>query len=487
MRKLGLSLLLTLAFAATYTQSPLFTSNQYQYFLHGLAQAGVGMLREDWLANTADPTPLFSLLIEWTARLGWLPLTYVYYACLMGIYLFALLAIAETLFPLRNDRTTLALFLTLIFLTHSAALRFLLTRWPGPAWAYLFDGGVAGQRLLGPVFQPSVFGVLLLVALWLMLKDRPILGALTAVAAASIHPTYLLSAASLTLACLLDLWRRGDRKRLLQTALSALMGVLPILMYTWLHFGGSDPVQAERARQILMNIRIPHHARLAEWFDLTVLIKLAIILVSLYLARGQRLAMFLGVPFSLALMLTCLQGVTGNAFLALLFPWRLSTWLVPVGTALLAGWAARRLSESHLLSQRTLLAGSLGVIVVLVALGGVRMALDWDRPQRSPAWPMQQFVARVRQPGQVYLIPPKMYDFRLHTGAPVYGDFYAIPYRDEDVIEWYSRFLNARRFYDTADCVWLQELIVQGVTHVVLPSEFSTLCPDLERLYHCLL
>ena len=41
---------LAIAFNLAYTQSPLFTSNQNQYFLHGMALAGYGNLDEDWLA-----------------------------------------------------------------------------------------------------------------------------------------------------------------------------------------------------------------------------------------------------------------------------------------------------------------------------------------------------------------------------------------------------------------------------------------------------
>ena len=62
-----------------YGQAPLYTSNQNQYFLHGLAQAGQGLLAEDWLANTTDPTPVFTWLVVATAR--YLPRAafYLYY------------------------------------------------------------------------------------------------------------------------------------------------------------------------------------------------------------------------------------------------------------------------------------------------------------------------------------------------------------------------------------------------------------------------
>jgi len=73
----------SILFTLAYAQSPLFSSNQNQYFLHGLANAGFGQLSEDWLANTLDPTPVFSKLIEisWRA-LPWQPIFYIYFGIL---------------------------------------------------------------------------------------------------------------------------------------------------------------------------------------------------------------------------------------------------------------------------------------------------------------------------------------------------------------------------------------------------------------------
>src|SRR5438067_9368178 len=92
-RTTALFLLGTALFAAAYCQAPLYYSNQNQYFLHGLARAGVGYLSEDWLANTRDSTPVFTALVALTAR--WLHpwLFHVYHALLLGIYGAALLGL----------------------------------------------------------------------------------------------------------------------------------------------------------------------------------------------------------------------------------------------------------------------------------------------------------------------------------------------------------------------------------------------------------
>lgn len=86
-------LLVMVVFGVAYTQPALYYSNQNQYFLHGLARGGRGFLNEDWLAHTADPTPVFSALIAFTYR--YLPewFFYIYYLFILGIYLHALAGI----------------------------------------------------------------------------------------------------------------------------------------------------------------------------------------------------------------------------------------------------------------------------------------------------------------------------------------------------------------------------------------------------------
>jgi hypothetical protein len=163
-RRLRLAALCTLAilaFGLAYSQSPLYTSNQNQYFLHGAARAGIGFLSEDWLANTADPTPVFSWIVEWTYRLLPPEAFYLEYLLLFGVYLAGMWLLGDALFELRTSGTRALLFLTFIVVLHSAALRVIQGRLLGETWEYLWDGGVASQRLLGTVFQPSSFGVLL--------------------------------------------------------------------------------------------------------------------------------------------------------------------------------------------------------------------------------------------------------------------------------------------------------------------------------------
>jgi hypothetical protein len=484
-----------LLFALAYGQSPLYSSNQNQYFLHGAARAGLGDLAADWLAGTADPTPVFSLLVEATFRLGALWLFQLYALALAAVYLLALEAVAAHMLGPRWTAGARALFLGAMTLLHSSALRFLLVRTAGPSAEYLFDGGLAGQRLLGPVFQPSMFGVLLLVALLLHLQRRPAACAMALAAAGVIHPTYLLPAALLTVGVMADglLATRRLGPPLAQGALTLAL-VSPIVAYVAVALGPTTPTLARQAQEVLVTFRIPHHALIGEWLGPDATVRLALIGLGLLLARRSRLASALWVAALGGLALTLVQAVTGNHTLALLFPWRISTVLVPLGTALGAGWLSARLAPA--LERRSPRAARwpLGLMIALAlalaAAGLARFALELERQRADPARPMLQFVAATRAPGDLYLIPPRLQEFRLAAGAPAFVDFKSIPYLDREVLEWYQRTRLAGWFYrDTladVDCGLLDTLRQEyGVTHVVLDQNLLSLsCPAFgERLH----
>lgn len=482
--------LLAFLFSIAYTQSPLFTSNQNQYFLHGLARAGFGNLQNDWLTNTLDPTPLFSLVTEWSYRIFKIPaIFYIIYTIFMGVYLYSLLMIGDAVFKLRRSRLLTLLYLAILIIMHSAVIRLALSRLLGTQWAYVLEAGVAGQRLLGPVFQPSTFGVLLLLSVALFLRQKPLAAILCATLAASFHPTYLLSAGVLTLSYLIVLWiEKTPPKRILGLGAVALLTVTPILIYVYASFGVVRPDISARAQAILVNFRIPHHAIPARWFGADVVFQLGWIATGLYLARRSRLLVITGISALVALVLTLTQIATGSNTLALLFPWRISTYLVPISTALVLGclldWTDRRypqLMQAH----RKWLTGIAATGVLLAMIAGIyRSVLDFQRRATAVERPVLEFVSRQVTAQDVYLIPIQMQDFRLATGAAAYIEFKSIPYRDEDVIQWRRRVLLANQFYNRKDCNALKKIQMQGVTHVVIPADRSNfVCTGWQQLY----
>ncbi len=480
----------SLVFAVLYAQSPLYTSNQHQYFLHGLARAGYGYLDQDWLANTLDPTPVFSWLV-WLVyslfRSGW-PF-YLCYAFLMGVYLVSAYRLADNLFALQCSPTRTLVFLALFFVFHSAALRFLLARVLGHQAAFLFEGGLAGQRLLGQVFQPSTFGVFLVLSLALFLSGQEERALVPLAVAVYFHPTYLLSGAMLTSAYMVVLYRESQGiRRPLRLGLLALLMVLPVIAYVLWAFGSTDGEVARQAQGILVRVRIPTHTLVSAWVNWDTAVQVGLVLAALFLVRRTRLFLPLLILTLEALILTLVQVASGSRALALLFPWRISVILVPLSTVLILGWLVSRCLPDGKLPDRigrVYRLGALIVVLCLMSAGAARFMLERQRQQTDPARPLLEYVAAHKKPGDLYLTPLAMEEFRLTTEAPILADFKAIPYRADEVLEWYRRVRLLDWFYHTGDqCEFLADLQAEGVTHVVLPSKLTArACPSFVVLY----
>jgi len=486
-------------FAAAHTQPPLYYSNQNQYFLHGLAAAGYGDLGRDWLANTADPTPAFSALVEVAYRaLGEWPF-HAAFVVLLVVYFLSLWGVVAAL-PFRPVTTAgRAALAAGLIVVHAGIVRAASVWLVGVDYPWYFQAGVANQYLLGAGLQPSVFGVLLLSSLAAFANGRPVAAGLLAAAACAMHSTYLLPAGMLVAGMILGLWRAGRTRAAVATGAVALAGVVPVLAYTLAVFAPTDPARFAEAQAILAWVRIPHHTVVSRWLDWVAALQLLWLAAGVAAFRRTPLFVPLAVAAGGALALTIVQLLTDGATLALLFPWRVSAVLVPIATgAALAGLA--RLAERTTPSRWLLIVS--GLLAITAAAGaGVVYAQRLGYQETAAEAELLRRVAADRKPGEVYLLPadfpdpptgrgsasssfvpvrpsdrPAIFElmrFRLGTGAAAYVDFKSIPYRDDEVLEWHHRVANAARWYATED--WdasgaLAEVTAEGVTHVVVPA-----------------
>lgn len=490
------------AFVAAYGQAPLYYSNQNQYFLHGMAWAGEGLLNEDWLAKTRDPTPVFSALVAGTARFLHPWAFYAYLAMVQGTYAVALLGLFVAIAGKDVAARRWPVFAALLVLVHSAAVRCGSYRLLGQDYPYYFHGGLAGQYVLGGMFQPSVFGVLLLVAIVVFLRDRPLLAAVSLAAAATVHATYLLPAAMLTLGFAASLMSEGRFRLAVGMGALTLILVVPGVAHALMTFGPTSPAQFARAQDILVNIRIPHHARPDLWLDEIACGQILWMVLGIACVWRTQLFPVLSIPFVLGLLLTILQLFTHSLSLALLFPWRISVILVPVATTVLL---SRLVAYLPLALENKGFRWSALVGLLLLAFTGLWITfgrLGFRVADEELA--LLEYVRQTRQPGQVFELPVQIPDlaktsrgslssdfkplpakrqdakiipvdlqrFRLFTGAPIFVDFKAIPYKDVEVIEWYERLVDAQELSKR-----IQEgqplgpcSSIRGGTHLILPA-----------------
>ena len=490
LRQILLFIFWSIAFGIAFTQWPLYSENQNTKFLQGVAAAGMGYLESDWLANTIDPLPVFSTLVFLTYRFATPLFFYVYHALLLGIYLYSLGAVGSYVFPLKKRAVGLPLFYVIIIALHSGLLPPFSLPVMGTSLGWLLQAGVANQYLFNPVFQPSTFGVLLILSILLFLKDRPYWAAASAATAAVIHSTYLPGAAALIVAyVLLHFWQERDVAKSLGIGFLALGLVLPILLYNAILLGPTSAELWARSQEIIVNFRIPHHSIPAVWVNDTVYVKIGIVLVALLLTIRTRLFPILLISFVFALGLTALQMRIDNDTLAFVAPWRVSVFLVPLSTSLIIAFllsmifapAARAIESGKVVGWTICLI----LLLALVWRGSQAIQESFRARAESDTAKLWQFAKDTKQPEDVYLVPTHMAEFRLETGVPVVVTFKSHPYKDVEVIEWQDRVVAVNDFYASISCEGIESMASRyGVTHVVLErAQFFDGCNSITNIH----
>lgn len=434
-------------FALAHSQLPLYSGNQNTYLLHAVARAEPSGLARDWLVRTLDPFPLFTALSVALIRIAPSAL-HVAYALVLVAYGAALWLLVRSAAP-GSGWPGRAAAMSLLVLLHSMQMSFLASGFHEPWTPGFWTGGLADQVALGPVWQPSVFGACLVAAVALAARGRYAAAAACAVAAQTVHATYLLGAASLMAGLAWAVWREErDPRRALRLLAASGAAMLALTAFAYLRFRSGDPQAARLAQHILFAERVPGHADPAVWWTAPAGLKIGLMAAGLACAWKGPLRRVLLPPLLLGAVLSLAAAGLRDPFLCLLFPWRVSVWLVPVALALSAG----RLAE--FLGRRRPGRAALAVLAVagacaslLVAAQGV-LGFRHMRTARDPRYEEALAAVRARLPaGGVLLIPPHLEEFRLDARVPVWIDRKSHPYRDSDILEWKARLDAAYAWY----------------------------------------
>lgn len=476
-------MILISAFSISLHQRTLYYFNQNTYFLHSLAQCDVGFLKEDWFSLTADPFPLFSWLTCGLLKVFGESSFYFTFIILAGVFIFSLMGIISLTFRFKKHELPYLIVFFILFLLYSGILAEwqmkipLIRRFP-----FIFDPGgiltwgVADQYLLGEYFQPSVFGVFIITSIYCFLIQKKFLAIFFLALAATFHSTYLLAAAVITAAYLIISYNETrDIKHVLRLGVTALILVLPVILYDAIHFHPTNASIYQSAQEILVKFRIPHHALPSAWLDYKVFIQIGLILIALILVRKTRLFPILLVSFIVSIALTLLQIVTQNLSLALLFPWRISVYLVPISSAIIIAAVitfGMRLLQKPLIKISLPLQISIVLAAFALGIGGIKDVRGLIDARNHKLARHLRFIQSDFQPGDLYLIPPDMQSFRLEAGIPVLTDLKTNPYQDTEVLEWYERNQRALDFYSSNQveaCDMIANLQIEyGITHVLL-------------------
>jgi len=477
-------------FAISYLQRPLYTSNQNTYFLHGLAKTGSGFLKSDWLANTVDPFPVFSELVYLTTITFGENFFYVIYLFILGVFAYSLLGIAALIFGIRKTALQYwILFICIVVLNSGLAAKLHEIFSPDGVLA----SGVAGQYILGQVFQPSTFGVFIVLSIYLFLLEKPFFSVICLAIAASFHSTYLLSAALLTIAYVFILYtKKLNHKNIVYLGLLSFVLVLPVLIYNIINFSPTSAEFTHQAQDILVNHRISHHAKITSWFDKWTAFQILLIAIAIYLVRKTDVFLILLIPFVAAFGLALIQFATNNYGLALIFPWRVSVFLVPLSTTIIIASIilfAFKMFEQGILKNKFKLEMICVFLVLFVGFLGVRQTVTLINTPKAGVNALSRFIGDISKNNQVFLVPSDLDTIRLAARVSIFVDYKSHPYKDIELLEWFDRINLNKSLYDPKNidiaCNAIENISRKfNITHVVWKTNLAIKnCNPLKQIY----
>ncbi|MBN2044877.1 MAG: hypothetical protein JW757_07655 [Anaerolineales bacterium] len=465
----------------------LFWGNQTTKMLYGLADAGYGYLDQDWMANTKDPLLAFSWIVKFTYQYLGVRFFHIYQFVLVGIYLYSLMMIADHFYQIRRAPILFFIFLSVYLLTYSDL-------WPYPMKILLHDG-VAIQDLALTQFLPNGFAAFLFLSILLFLKERPYWAVISLVAACNVHTNYLIAGAALVSAYLvIDFWEKRDFKRVLMIGGLALLLVLPVVLYYLTSNQDAAATQVAEMNSIVVNLRIPHHTQVGEWWNGNAFLKTLLVMGALIITRRTRLFPILMIGLLVAAVPTVALFIRPSNKIAVLQIWRISVVLVPLSSAVLTGAmvsALFRAEEDLIRRWRWVIVLILsGLLVVVLIFGAQELVERNSLDPQLPSLALMAYVVENGGPGEVYLVPPKdrlLDPFRLKTGQPIYINWKSHPWYAVEFLEWYQRVERAESFYSASGeqrCALLSDFAENdGITHIVMPSPDELLCEGAEMIF----
>ena len=301
--------------------------------------------------------------------------------------------------------------------------------------------GLKGQYILGSIYQPSIYGVFLLPALFYYLKGKNFKSLFCLFIATSFHPSLIFTTSIIGIIFLCNLKNNTQKIFFLVSGVLILFPIA-LCVYTNIY----DSKFSDLASDILVTYRIPHHADLTFLSYLDVA-RLLILGLSIFFCRDILLKKILITASALIVFFILLANILDSNSFNLLFPIRISILFVPIAVAIvsveifliLKSYLINHISERKVLFTCTLLV-FLSVFINSVSIISnkkINPYFDWT-PYTSP--------------DMVWLTPlsdPSYFieGIRLNLSQPIFVDYKSHPINSKDIIEWKDRIDLSQRFY----------------------------------------
>ena len=436
-----------------------FVSNQNTYLLHAYLLSNPDVLNNDWLSNTIDGTPVFSIFTSYLFSFGdALVINFnKLFEVVFYVYLFKLIQ--------RNYPTKNQIELALIILIICFASNFL------PILL-----GLKGQYLLGDIYQPSIFGVFLLSSLYYYLEKQYIKSYVFLLIATIFHPSLLLT--SVTLGIIFLLFLKNYKQRLI-FLFAGIIGFIPLILYIYFNIYVSE--YSSSASNILVNFRIPHHADLSN-FILSDVVRIILWSIVIYACKDDFLRKVLLAAFVFVCFYLVLANVIDSNSFLLLFPMRLSQLILPIAITVgsIEIFYYLKNFTYRIISERAIILCCKLAVSILVILNS---ALVYKKMNNDLFYNLSSFTSQE----DVWLIPPDSQDIRLNLKQPVFIDRKSHPVNHKEITEWKTRLDYASEFYLSSSESVQQNALnkIKNISNIsyVLTENPNTILINLDLIY----
>ncbi len=452
---------LSVLFAISIEQFPFFEENHVN-LLRSLALNDYHKLNEDWLVSQTDHVPLFTFLSSNLINFFSIKSINIVHIILSIIYSISIFLICKKNFSnYFSQRILILWFSFLLIIFHEKS----------------FSYGVAGQYILNEAYQPSTFGVLLILSIACFGHSKFYSAIFLAILSAALHPTYLIQAFFLISGYMIFFLYQREFKKIIKYSFFSLILVFPIVFFIYNNFIIFDPIANYEAQKIQAEIRIPHHAMAKIWFSYKDFQSLLIIVLSLVVIfKNKRFFIPLTFVFLISLILTIIQYYNSNNFLGLLFPWRSSVYLMPICSMILITKLLIVFNNKQNLYNRfyNFLNISLIFIIIYFSING--LLSTFSSKNKFDNFPISNSINDYKNEITRILIPTNLEKVRLNSGLPIFIDWKSPPFKSNEVIEWYERIKLSNSFYASNDLETDRQLIKEimnkeYISHVLIKKK----------------
>jgi len=480
----------------------LYHATQQEYYTHALERSDQILLKNDWFAQTQPKHIGFSSLMELLYRLNIIEAgTHIIETILEAIFYVSIFMISESLFTLLQERNNLSRYHHKKLLSGIVVIIYLIIKDSGLVHGIVnrvgsnsielwkqFDYGLALQTLNSGYLQPSEFGIFILLAFALALKHRWYFATLALVISVNFHFSYLIHCGILLL--IFVSWLCSQKKYSVAIYIILIFGVsiIPVTLYAAGFL--SDPF-SETAKKLFASVIFPFQGIPSVFMKRPGQVFKVFVMVA-----GILICVRFGFKFILTILmigfLFVISGLlyvhfTENYSMALLFPWRASTYLVPLSLILIVIYfvaIVSTLSRHHLFSSL-----KLGHIMMLLFIVTVFVQIIVFTKWRILSSSEQNIItyekiSQATKASDIIMIPlrPDNYsywgDARLLMKRAVYVDYGSVPMLGRDILEWQSRTQFVKLFYEAS----LEEQLLlckeAGVQYFVVEADENSIIEE---------